>query len=122
MASSSVRDDDLYEDASDGAFANLDDDALNPPSYAQAASAGVSLEEGASHNDGNGDPNDVGSGHRADDRAAFDHGDTPFRILSDVERNNFHPLNVTPSRPCTGSMIESRTLDKHKVMALEQIL
>ena len=101
MASSSVPDDDLYEDASDGAFANLADDALNPPSYAQAASTGVSLEEGASHNDGNEDSNDVGSGHRADDRPPFDHGDTPFRILSDIERNNFHPLNVTPSRPCT---------------------
>ena len=39
--------------------------------------------------------------------ASDDEGDLPgyghsqFRVLSDFEKQHFHPLNVTPDRPCT---------------------
>ena len=98
MASSSIKDvDDLYEDVSDTELAALnldgdDDDVPAVPSYAEAAARGVSPDRRTYHNDDESD---------TDEPRPRAPGASSFRNLADIERENFHPLNVTPDRPCT---------------------
>ena len=84
----------LYEDISDTELAELDlegngeETIPDAPSYADAAARGTSS-----------DRRNYSQGERR--RSEGRHHFGQFRILSDLERENFHPLNVTPDRPCT---------------------
>lgn len=89
----------FYEAISDTEVADLDvedvEDAVNTPSYAEAAARGTSPDQ-RKHNDADGGEHE--SEHWAREEP-FTYGQ--FRILSDFERDHFHLLNVTPDRPCT---------------------
>lgn len=100
---------DLYEEISDTELADLDldensaidvDNVPDAPTYAAAAARGTRDDWSAS------DPGDYGTARtarpeRAARRDAPQQNVSQFRLLSDFERDNFHPLNVTPDRPCT---------------------
>lgn len=89
----------FYEAISDTDLADLDpkdvEDALKPPSYAEAAARRTSPDRN--------NHNDVDGGEHGNDYQAreglYTYGQ--YRTLSELERDNFHPLNVTPDRPCT---------------------
>ena len=101
-----------HQEISDSELAGLDDGDSHHASYADATARGIPSDDRRNddHNDdGNGDHNDA-------DQAEYDarHRDAEechprvqrahlgqHRTLSDFEREHFHPLNVTPDRPCT---------------------
>lgn len=97
--SSSLITENFYEAISDTDVADLNledvEDALNLPSYAEAAARGT-LPDRSNHNDVDG--GEHGSEHRARE-GLYTYGQ--YHILSEFEWDNFHPLNVTPDRPCT---------------------
>lgn len=70
----------------------------DPPSYAAAAARGTSDDWS------NSDPGVQERTAQPEDttrRNAPRQNGGQFRLLSDLEHDNFHPLNVTPDRPCT---------------------
>ena len=70
---------------------DVNPDDVNPDdSYAERTARG-SRPESSAH------PN----GTASDDEDLHGYGHSQFRVLSDFEKQHFHPLNVTPDRPCT---------------------
>lgn len=93
-----------YQDISDSELAGLDLDDTSHASYAQATARGISSDDhhDDNHNDDDdhNDDADHNDDHNEDDNVRRAHLGQ-HRTLSDFERENFHPLNVTPDRPCT---------------------
>lgn len=99
VMSCSTMTENFYEAISDTELGDLDlgdvEDAVNAPSYAEAAARGTSPDQ-SNQNDADGGEHQSEHGAREE---PFTYGQ--FCILSDFERDHFHPLNVTPDRPCT---------------------
>lgn len=112
MSDTLLSDDDrLYTDVSDGEFV----DAEDAETYASIAASGTRADgsEQADENldaDGNEKDTDEEINATIERRRLGQH-----RFLSDFEREHFHPLNVTPDRPCTAFFNASSQLTSKEI-------